>query len=306
MKERIGKGREVISFPSDYTVVDLETSGLDFETDSIIEIAAVKVRDGREISRFQTLVNPLFPICEPIQKLTGITNKMLADAPIFKDISMDVWNFLENEFLVGHCVDFDVTFLFDAFQKEESLIFGNNYMDTLPLSQKLFPELVHHRLVDMASYYKIDTLHSHRALADCRMNFKVFESMKQNILKFYSDFDTFRSKWDTLEKRIHASSISTTKDSFNTLHPIYGKVCVITGALDRLSRKDAMQQISDLGGKNCDKLNTFTNLLILGNASYCDLVTGISKKHKKALRLIDEGYPLDIITEDEFYLLLSN
>ncbi len=298
------KSKETLAFPDTYTVIDLETTGLNIEEDFIIEIAALKVKNKNETEYFQKMIHCPIQIIDRIQNLTGISNEMLIGASTFPQIAKELKAFIGEDIIIGHAVLFDITFLSKAFTENSFTPFANPYIDTLPISQKLLPELVHHRLKDMASYYKFDTSNAHRAMADCQMNFQVFEAMKQTIINTYHDYDIFISNWNTLSKRIKADMISTDIKSFDTTHLLYQKNCVITGALDRFSRKEAMQVIANLGGFNTDKLNTFTDILILGNGEYCDLLTGITKKQKKALRLIDEGYPIKIITEQEFYQLL--
>ncbi|MEG1993091.1 MAG: exonuclease domain-containing protein, partial [Acetivibrio sp.] len=291
MKKRDNIGEFLLDFPENYTIIDLETSGLDFDTNYIIEVAALKIRNGKEIARFETLVHPPLIVEEMIESLTGITNQMLRTAPVFSTIAESLWVFLENEVLVGHHVDFDITFLYDGFAASGYPAFSNFFVDTLPISQKLFPELIHHRLSDMAAYYQIDTANAHRAMADCYMNFHVFEKMKASIIKAYSSFSNFSEQFDTLKKRIRSAAITASCSSFDCTHPLYQKNCVITGALRSLSRKEALTKIANWGGINQDKLNTLTDILIVGNTDYCDLLTDLSKKQKKALRLIDEGYP---------------
>lgn len=78
---RKGKGKSVIDFPSTYTVLDIETTGLDPRYCEIIEISAMKYSSGQNIGTFSTLVKPSEPIDEYITSLTGITNDMLKSAP---------------------------------------------------------------------------------------------------------------------------------------------------------------------------------------------------------------------------------
>ena len=90
---RPNKGQSLIAFPNDYTVVDIETTGLSPEYDSIIEISALKVKDNVIIDKFTTLVNPECYICEFITELTGITNEMVETAPKI-DVALDMWSVL--------------------------------------------------------------------------------------------------------------------------------------------------------------------------------------------------------------------
>lgn len=298
------KAHEILHFPDSYTVIDLETTGLEPSSDFIIEVAALKIENHKEAARLETLLSCPLTVSAQTTELTGISSQMLHGAPSFSQIASKLRSFLGQEPIVGHAVLFDITFLSKAFAACGLAPLENEYIDTLPISQKLLPELVHHRLKDIAAYYKFNNDGAHRAMADCQMNFRIFEAMKRNILNLYPDYDTFITNWASLSKHLKAEMISPRTTCFDTSHPLYRKNCVITGALDRLSRREAMQAVADLGGVNIDKLNTFTDILILGNASYCDLLSGMTKKQKKALRLIDEGYPLQILSEQEFYALL--
>ena len=78
---RDGKGKSLVKFPDDYTVIDIETTGLDSEYCDIIEVAALKYSNGKKIDEFCSFVKPDDPIDEYITKLTGITNEMVANAP---------------------------------------------------------------------------------------------------------------------------------------------------------------------------------------------------------------------------------
>lgn len=296
--------KSILAFPDNYTVIDIETTGLDINHDFIIEVAAIKIAEKKEIKTFQKLIQSPIELTSRIKALTGISNEMLVHGVSFLSIADDLISFIGSDTIVGHSVLFDISFLSKALLNLSRASIENCYIDTLPLSQKVFPELVHHRLKDIACYYKFNTLHAHRALADCQMNFQIFEAMKQTILNTYGSYETFIEKWDSLSKHLKAEMISPVSSCFDCAHPLYKKNCVITGALNQLSRKEAMQAIANLGGINQDKLTIFTDFLILGNSTYCDLLSGMTKKQKKALRLIDEGYPITILSEEDFYQML--
>ncbi|MDK2807720.1 MAG: polymerase subunit epsilon [Clostridiales bacterium] len=301
----IKKQAQLLAFPADYSVIDIETTGLDLQNDQIIEIAALKIKQGKIVDSFDTFLSCQTPLPQKIQTLTGITEQMLSTAPHFPDVAYHYAAFLGTDILVGHSVPFDISFLSKAYKAAGYASLQNSYIDTLPISQKLLPELVHHRLKDVAAFYHFDCQGAHRAINDCRMNYQIMEAMKQTVLASFGSETQFFSQWNHLSKRIKAETIKAASRTFNSLHPFFQKRCVITGALSTLSRKQAMQSIADAGGINMDKLNTNTDILILGENTYCDLLSGISKKHKKALRLIDEGHPIKIISEQEFYTIFK-
>lgn len=109
-KVRGEKGKSLIQSPQDFTVIDTETTGFEPEFDEIIEFAAIRVRGGVPVNKMQTLVKPNNPIDDYIAELTGITNDMLRDAPAPKDILPAILDFVGDDVLVGHNVNFDINF----------------------------------------------------------------------------------------------------------------------------------------------------------------------------------------------------
>ncbi|MGN1227307.1 MAG: exonuclease domain-containing protein, partial [Christensenellales bacterium] len=95
----------------DYVVFDLETTGLDYSSNEILEIGAVKVRNGKIIEVFNTLCKPSQSISSFITELTGINDDMVAFAPKFEEIVGDFFKFTRNSTLVAHNSDFDTVFL---------------------------------------------------------------------------------------------------------------------------------------------------------------------------------------------------
>lgn len=106
-------------------------------------------------------------------------------------------------------------------------------------------------------------------------------------------------------QRVDAKSITSEKTDFDVTHPLYGKVCVFTGTLEKMQRKEAMQAVVDFGGECGNNITKKTNYLILGNNDYCSTIKdGKSTKHKKAEELKLKGYEIEIITENVFYDML--
>lgn len=308
--QRPGKGDEVFGLPEDYTAIDLELTGLSFEHDQIIEIGALRVQDGKPAQEFSTLVRPSLPIPEKVTALTGITNAMTADAPAFCEIAGVLRDFLGEGLLLGHSVDFDLTFLYDAFWEAGQPPLSNPWLDTFPLSQKILPELPRHRLSDVASYYTIDASHAHRALADCRINCKVMGALSRTARRafpeaFRPDASTGSLDISQLPKRLKSRDIAPNPQKLpippEDQGALYGKHIVITGILKRITRREAMQYIADCGGYNEDKVNTSTDLLICG--SPLTPSAAATSKYRKALRLKNEGQAVEILDEQQFLAL---
>ena len=171
-------GDKLDKYVSDYTVFDLETTGVSPQTDKVIEISAIKVRNGQAVDEFSSLVNPMRSIPYGATRVNGITDEMVADKPMFEKVLGDFLDFIEDDVLVGHNIhDFDMKFIHRDCEAFFRMFLGNDYIDTLPLARKCLPQLGHHRLTDLAGYYKISIEGAHRALNDCRMNQLVFERL---------------------------------------------------------------------------------------------------------------------------------
>ncbi|MDO4334015.1 MAG: exonuclease domain-containing protein [Eubacteriales bacterium] len=175
---REGRGKRLAKYVPDYVVFDLETTGVSPAKDAIIEISAVKVRNGAVTDTFSSLVNPGRTIPYAASAVNHITDEMVADAP---DITMALPKFLDfagNDVLVGHNIrSFDLLFLDRTAMQVTGKGIDNDYIDTLFMARNCLPMLSHHRLVDLAAYFGISSEGAHRALNDCLMNQKCFEEM---------------------------------------------------------------------------------------------------------------------------------
>ena len=132
--ERKAKGRSIVRVQNHYTVVDTETTGLDSQKDRLIEIAAIRVRGGKEVARFETLVKPGRKLSKKITEITGITDEELKDAPTPQDALQRFVDFLMDDIIVAHNANFDVNFIYDSLERCELPPLKNNYVDTLRLS----------------------------------------------------------------------------------------------------------------------------------------------------------------------------
>ena len=105
---------------------------------------------------------------------------------------------------------------------------------------------------------------------------------------------------------MRASDIVSSSENVDPSNPLFGKVCVFTGTLEKMVRKDAMQLVANLGGINADNVTKKTNYLVLGNNDYCSSIKdGKSSKQKKAEKLKLSGQDIEIIPENVFYDIVS-
>ena len=176
------RGKQLNKYVPDYVVFDLETTGISANYDEVIEISAVKVRGGKIIDEFSTLVNPGRRIPYGASAVNHIYDEMVADAPTFEEVLPLFLEFIENDILVGHNIaSFDMKFLYRDLEKYMGQVLTNDFVDTLHLAKIVFPDWKHRRLGDLAEYYGISTKGAHRALTDCKMNQKVFELLGKEL-----------------------------------------------------------------------------------------------------------------------------
>lgn len=286
---------------SDYCVIDTETTGLSSYYDEIIEVGILKIRDGKVVDQYSQLIKPNNAIDDFITYLTGITNKMLVNQPSIKEVEGEILDFLGDDIIVGHNTSFDIRFLNASFK--ETL--KNEYMDTMIFSRKIYPQLPHHRLSDLAKFLNLAN-NQHRALADCITTYQLYETIKSTMdergLKLSDLWQCHSSGHPGIDiKAIKPKSNEIDEDNF-----FYGKHVVFTGKLEKMLRKDAMQIIVDLGGILDKSVNKNTNYLILGNNDYSAVLHGEkSNKHKKAEKLKMEGNDINIIDEFTFYDIIN-
>lgn len=177
-----------------YTALDLETTGLNPKHDKIIEVGAVRVRNGRITDRFQSLINPGVALPDKIVQLTGITGEELGDAPHPERVLPELLDFLGDDVILGHSVMFDYSFL-----KKEAVNQGlwkteqNHWgLDTLRLARIFLPELQSRRLTELCAYYQIEH-QAHRALGDAESTALLYQLF---VREFYD-----RKKADDNEVR---------------------------------------------------------------------------------------------------------
>jgi len=152
-----------------YVALDLETTGLSPETDEIIEIGAVKFRDGREIEVFQSLVNPHRRIPYLVKSLCAISQDEVDAAPPFSAVAEGLIAFLEGCPLVGHNVSFDLGFL-----AQKGISLPNPAYDTCALAKLLLPQLSQRNLAAVALHLGIPHPSAHRALNDAMAVKEIF------------------------------------------------------------------------------------------------------------------------------------
>lgn len=162
-----------------FIALDLEATGMDPSRDEVIEIGAVKFRNGTVVGRFESLVRPSSPISLGIQSLTGLTNDELRGAPLFASAAPKLRDFIRQSPIVGQSVDMDLDMLAAG-----GLTFSNTRFDTFELATILLPELPAYSLATIASVLAVDVPSKHRAIADAETTMVVFNRLVERAEMF--------------------------------------------------------------------------------------------------------------------------
>jgi DNA polymerase-3 subunit alpha (Gram-positive type) len=167
---------------TDFVVFDLETTGAKSPPCRIMEIGAYRVRGGRIIEEFQTLVNPETAIPPFISQLTGITNQMVRNAPKFGEVAENFLDFIGDSVLVAHNAQFDMRFLNHEINRVYAEYrVANPHLCTVRLSRRLLPDMENHRLKTLADYFSVSLVNHHRAAPDAHATAHVFVNLLERL-----------------------------------------------------------------------------------------------------------------------------
>lgn len=164
-----------------FVVFDLETTGTELD-DKITEIGAVKIVDGKIESYFETLINPQKHISDQITEITGITNEMVADAPLYEEVCPDFYKYCYGSTLVAHNIDFDSRFIRRQSEPQD-FVFDNPLIDTLALGREVITGVSNYKLNTLCDKFGIVFNH-HRAYSDALACAKLFIE----LIKIRKDF----------------------------------------------------------------------------------------------------------------------
>jgi len=168
LKSRTDDNKDIavsITVP-DFIAFDLETTGLDFRNDRVIEIGALRFVNGKPEEKFSTLINPGIPVPSLITDLTGISDKDLVDAPAFSEVAEKLIQFIGDLPLCGHQIEFDATFLSEELKRVGRPVFSGQLLDTALLSRILLQGSTRFSLKAVSEYLQINLDNAHRALFD--------------------------------------------------------------------------------------------------------------------------------------------
>ncbi len=176
-------GKTDARFVDEAVVFDIETTGLSAVHNKIIEIGAVKIKDGEILERFDEFVDPEMPIPAEITELTSITDEMVKDADKIDVVLRRFLDFVGNNVLIAHNANFDTGFIRVA-AEACGYKFENPYLDTVSLSRFLNTDLKSHKLDGLQRYFGLEEFHHHRASDDAEVLAQIFFRMTEKLKKY--------------------------------------------------------------------------------------------------------------------------
>lgn len=164
-----------------FIVFDIETTGGNPERNGITEICALKVKDGEVVDRFYSLINPMISIPPIVRKMTGITNQMVADAPVIHEVFPDFAEFIGDSILVSHNTIGDLIFLRHFSKETLNRDLSNFFLCTHLLVEKLCPEAPDKSLKGLSRHFNLSGDQFHRAEADAMQTWELFKVLARKL-----------------------------------------------------------------------------------------------------------------------------
>ena len=215
-----------------YVVFDFETTGLSARYNKIIEFGAVKIVKGAVAQRVDILVNPECPIPKKIQQITNITESMIKDAPKIEEAIDKIMDFIGDSLLVTHNASFDIAFLNQALIDLGREPIRNGVVDTLTLSQYIFPESRSHRLGVLCRNLEVeyDEKSAHRADYDAFVLSEVWQTLlvrltKDNLHLKHKDLVELKAK-DELISHLRPKHVIALAKNVEGLKDLYRLVSI--------------------------------------------------------------------------------
>jgi len=261
------KGNSRLVFPSEYTVIDVETTGLNPGQDKIIEISAIRVRENQVVNEFSSLVKSSQDSYIPgyVTNLTGITESMIErEGKPELQVLNEFMQFVKSDILLGFNISFDINFLYDEIYERFENYFDNDFVDVLRIARKFYPDEQHNRLVDCMKRIHAEHVQTHRGVQDCLDTLEVYNYFRENA----SENMLQSSKKHSTRKKLDLTAPEVNVDEIPKENPFFSKHVCFTGKLDSFTRSVAEQAIVNLGGNSQENVTRKTEYLVLGDTVY--------------------------------------
>ena len=246
------------NFNDTFVVFDLETTGFSAEVDRIIEIGAVKIKNGEIVDNFSKFVNPKIPIPFRIEKLTGINDSMVMEAESIEKILPEFLEFCGDAVMVAHNAGFDTSFIINNAERL-GIKYDPTIMDTVLLAQFVIPNLHNYKLDTLCKHLAVSLENHHRAVDDAQATAYIYLKM----VKMLEERDIF-----DLDKLNEAGKLDD--EAIKKLHQYH---CIILASseqgrinLYRLISASHLQYFSRFPKIPKSLVNKYREGLIIGSA----------------------------------------
>ncbi|RUL55769.1 PolC-type DNA polymerase III [Lysinibacillus antri] len=252
-----------------FVVFDVETTGLSTAYDTIIELAAVKIREGKVIEKFERFANPHKPLSAKIIELTHITDDMLRDAPEVDQVVSEFKEFIGDAIVVAHNASFDIGFLYTAYEKAGIQGVIHPVIDTLELSRFLNPTLKSHRLNTLCKRYGIELTQHHRAIYDTEatgeLMLHLLKEAKDRGVQYHDEFNQQINKNESYKsaRPYHCSILAVDNDGLKNLFKLISMAHTQTyHRVPRIRRSDLIKLRQGLLiGSGCNNGELFETMM---------------------------------------------
>nr|WP_093263088.1 PolC-type DNA polymerase III [Psychrobacillus sp. OK032] len=252
-----------------YIVFDVETTGLSATYDKIIELAAVKMKNGNIIDKFERFANPHHPLSATTIELTGITDEMVQNAPEIEDVIKDFYEFIGDGIIVAHNASFDMGFLYEGYRRCGINYFTHPVIDTLELARFLHPELKTHRLGSLTKKFNIELTQAHRAIFDCEATgyllLHLLKEAEEKDIEYHDDFNKHIGQGDSYKRArpSHCTILAVNDEGLKNLFKLVSLSHTTTFyRVPRIKRSVLQKHRAGLIiGSACDKGEVFEGLM---------------------------------------------
>ena len=295
-------------------VIDVETTGLDYTREKIIEFAGVKLVDGKIKDTFETLINAHQHIRKSSQAIHGISQEDLEGAPEEEDIYPQIFEFIGDADIVAHNAIFDFSFLNRVSKRLYDKVLENNYIDTQMMFKEIYPQFESCGLDCLVSTFNATINNRHRAMGDAMALAQCYPKLKK---MYYQKYNWQLSQIENVEYLFERylrlqSAVNTMQSEIQDLKSIFkiyfergGKeIQANTGEIMTYNHKKTFSYDFSQIKETLDEIGALTKAVKLNNAFIDRLVGGnsISEETKdkiKSARIeINENKTFGVIKPD--------
>lgn len=289
---------KVTSYPKDFTIIDVETTGLRAFTSEIVEFAAIKVRNLEIVDEFSTLCHPVVPIEN--SNIHGIKDEDVKNYEYFSGYIPEILKFIGDDTITAYNAPFDMEFFNSYLGKD----LKNKIFDILEIARN-YDHRSSFKLENIKKDLKIETK-SHRALDDCKTTLEYYKYLIKNNPKLEVNYITCLTTDSRIKPKRNTTYIKWLKENYkpietktNNYDLFNSKNFCFSGIFKKIDISNLYKEILNCGGCLQERTTLKTDYLIVGE--YKDT----TQNHKKGIDYSNKENNMKILTEDEFLDLIK-